>query len=156
MKKVIVFGTNQLAQLADYYITNDSEDEVVCFTVNREFLEKETFCDKPVVVFEELVNNYSPDDYQLFAPMTGAENNKIRERIYNEGKRLGYSFYSYLSSRATILTKDIGDNCFILEDNTIQPFVKIGNNCVLWSGNHIGHHSTINDCFYYKSLCYLW
>ena len=92
MKKVIVFGTNQLAQLADYYITNDSEDEVVCFTVNREFLEKETFCDKPVVVFEELVNNYSPDDYQLFAPMTGAENNKIRERIYNEGKRLGYSF----------------------------------------------------------------
>ena len=39
MKKVIIFGTNQTAQLADYYITNDSEDEIVCFTVNREFLE---------------------------------------------------------------------------------------------------------------------
>ena len=41
-----------------------------------------------------------------------------------------------------------GDNCFILEDNTIQPFVSIGNNVTLWSGNHIGHDSTIDDhCF---------
>ena len=30
-----------------------------------------------------------------------------------------------------------------MEDNTIQPFVKIGNNNVIWSGNHIGHHSEI-------------
>ena len=42
----------------------------------------------------------------------------------------------------------IGENCFILEDNTIQPFVRIGHNITLWSGNHIGHHSTIEDhCF---------
>ena len=39
----------------------------------------------------------------------------------------------------------IGENCFIFEDNTIQPFVKIGNNVILWSGNHIGHHTTIED-----------
>ncbi|HEU4930551.1 MAG TPA: hypothetical protein VFT48_00650, partial [Pyrinomonadaceae bacterium] len=31
------------------------------------------------------------------------------------------------------------------EDNTIQPFTSIGNNVVLWSGNHIGHHSVIKD-----------
>ena len=37
----------------------------------------------------------------------------------------------------------IGENCFILEENTIQPFVTIGDNVTLWSGNHIGHHSTI-------------
>ena len=41
-----------------------------------------------------------------------------------------------------------GDNCFILEDNTVQPFVTIGNNVTLWSGNHIGHDSVIeDDCF---------
>ena len=39
----------------------------------------------------------------------------------------------------------IGENCFIFEDNTIQPFVSIGNNVTLWSGNHIGHHSVIRD-----------
>ena len=44
-------------------------------------------------------------------------------------------------------------NCFILEDNTIQPFVEIGNNCVLWSGNHIGHHSKIEDHVFITSHC---
>ena len=27
----------------------------------------------------------------------------------------------------------------------MQPYVEIGNNVILWSGNHIGHHSVIND-----------
>lgn len=31
------------------------------------------------------------------------------------------------------------------EDNTIQTFVKIGNNVTLWSGSHIGHNSIIHD-----------
>ena len=52
---------------------------------------------------------------------------------------------SYISSKATVCHNQIGDNCFILEDNTLQPFTKIGNNVVLWSGNHIGHHSVIED-----------
>jgi hypothetical protein len=31
------------------------------------------------------------------------------------------------------------------EDNTVQPFVKIEDNVILWSGNHIGHHSVIES-----------
>ena len=56
---------------------------------------------------------------------------------------------SYISSRAFVGDHTtIGENCFILEDNTIQPFVKIGNNVTLWSGNHIGHQSIVGDhCF---------
>ena len=39
-------------------------------------------------------------------------------------------------------------NCFILENNTLQPFSKVGNNVVMWSGNHLGHRSVIQDnCF---------
>ena len=54
-----------------------------------------------------------------------------------------------MSSRCSFLTQyPHGDNCFILEDNTVQPFVRIGSNVTLWSGNHIGHDSTIGDhCF---------
>jgi UDP-3-O-[3-hydroxymyristoyl] glucosamine N-acyltransferase len=30
----------------------------------------------------------------------------------------------------------------------VQPFVTIGDNVVLWSGNHIGHHSNLGaNCF---------
>src|SRR4029450_5031372 len=73
----------------------------------------------------------------------------LRAEKYYQAKGLGYDLVSYVSSRCSLLTDyPAGDNCFILEDNTIQPFVRIGNNVTLWSGNHIGHDSTIEDhCF---------
>src|SRR5690606_13307071 len=89
--------------------------------------------------------------YKLFAPMTGKKMNKLREKIYNEGKTRGYEFITYVSSKATVCDNEIGENCFILEDNTIQPFTKIGNNVVLWSGNHIGHHGIIKDHVFFTS-----
>ena len=151
--KLIIFGTNQLAELADYYINNDTNLEIVAFTVHKKFKNIDTFQGKPVVCFEDLEKNYPTNEYFLFAPMTGKNLNKIRESIYNEGKNKGYNFYTYISSKATILSDNIGENCFILEDNTIQPFVEIGNNCVLWSGNHIGHHSKIGDHVFITSHC---
>jgi sugar O-acyltransferase (sialic acid O-acetyltransferase NeuD family) len=72
--------------------------------------------------------------------------NRAREGIYRQAKARGYRFVSYISSRATIFPgTPIGENCLILEDNTIQPFTRIGDNVILWSGNHIGHHSIINN-----------
>ena len=40
------------------------------------------------------------------------------------------------------------ENTFIFEGNNIQPFVEIGENVIVWSCNHIGHHGSIeNHCF---------
>lgn len=154
MKNIIIFGCEQTAELANYYLTETTDEfNVVAFTVNKDYKKFDYFCDKPVIEFENIEEKYPTNEYYLFAPMTGKGLNKIREKIYNEGKKKGYRFISYISKNATVLTKDIGENCFILEDNTIQPFVKIGNNCVLWSGNHIGHHSTIEDHVFITSHC---
>ena len=82
----------------------------------------------------------------MFIAISYTNLNKIRETKYNEAKQKGYTLVSYISSKCSYLSQyACGDNCFIFEDNTIQPFVKIGNNITLWSGNHIGHHSTIHD-----------
>lgn len=145
MKKVIIFGYNQFAQLANFYLNDSSEYNVIAFTVHKEFKKDNYLYDKPIIDFEDLENIYDTKEYYLFAPISGKGLNKIREQIYYEGKKKGYRFISYISKYATVLTKNIGENCFILEDNTIQPFVEIGNNCILWSGNHIGHHTKIMD-----------
>lgn len=152
MAKVIIFGILDTAELAHFYLTHDSEHEVVAFTVNRQYIKENNFHSLPVVSFEDLEKYYSPNDYFLFAPMTGAKMNTQREKIYNEGKQRGYRFISYISSKATVFPGTvIGDNCFILEDNTIQPFTTLGNNIVLWSGNHIGHHGRIDDHVFFTS-----
>jgi sugar O-acyltransferase (sialic acid O-acetyltransferase NeuD family) len=151
MDKVIIFGLNDTAELAHYYLTNDSIYEVIGFTVEKEYCSVDIFkprnsaTEYPVVPFEALESYFPPNEYFLFAPMTGKSMNLIRKRIYLNGKEKGYNFISYISSRATICHNKIGENCFILEDNTIQPFTEIGNNVVLWSGNHIGHHGKIED-----------
>jgi len=157
MKKVIIFGVLDTAELAHYYLTNDSNYEVEAFTVSKNYLESENFkprgssTEYPVVPFEELENFYPPEDFYLFVPMTGVKMNTIRKKIYLEGKQKGYKYISYISSKATIFNNKIGENCFILEDNTIQPFTEIGNNVVLWSGNHIGHHGKIEDHVFFTS-----
>jgi len=146
MSKVIIFGIQDFAELAHYYLVNDSEHEVVAFTVNREFVpENRNFKGLPIIEFETIETHLPSSEYVFFAPMSPAKMNRLRESIYYEIKAKGYELISYISSKATICNNIIGDNCFILEDNTIQPFTKIGNNVVLWSGNHIGHHSEIKN-----------
>ena len=152
MVKVVVFGNNDLAQLAKYYLDVDSVHKVVAFTVHEKYMpESRKFEGLPVVPFEGVTKYFSPADYKFFAPMTGSEMSKKRARVYNEAKALGYQFISYVSSKATVCNNQIGDNCFILEDNTLQPFTKIGNNVVMWSGNHIGHHGSIGDHAFFTS-----
>jgi len=144
--KIVIFGDRDTAQLAHYYLSIDSEHEVVAFTVNGDYLKDSTFCGLPIVAFENVEKAYPPAEYAFFAPMTYRKMNNDRKSIYEQAKAKGYSFISYVSSKATVFDNvQIGENCFILEDNTIQPFVKIGNNVVIWSGNHIGHHGTIKD-----------
>ena len=149
MKELIIFGTADIAQLAYFYFSNDSDYKVAAFTVDAEYMKVNEFCGLPVVPFEEVINHYPPERYDLFVALSYSKLNQIRKEKYLAANSLGYHLASYISSRATVLNDfRIGENCFILEDNTIQPFVTIGNNVTLWSGNHIGHHSTIHDhCF---------
>ena len=147
MARVIIFGVQDFAQLAKFYLQHDSEHEVAAFSVHEAYLpEGKTFEGLPVVAFETVEQTYPPSDFKFFAPMSPSRMNRLRESVYHQIKQKGYEMISYVSSKATVFPgATIGDNCFILEDNTIQPFTSIGNNVVLWSGNHIGHHGVIKD-----------
>ena len=147
MANVIIFGVQDFAQLAHFYLRHDSEHEVVAFSVNEEFVPAGgRFEGLPVVAFERVEAVYPTSAFRFFAPMSPRRMNQLRASVYQQIRAKGYEMISYVSSKATVFDDGpIGDNCFILEDNTIQPFVSIGNNVVLWSGNHIGHHSVIKD-----------
>lgn len=148
-KPLVIFGSGDIAQLAHYYFSNESDYEIVAFTVDSAFLTETTFCGLPVVAFEEISTHYPADQVELFIALSYSRLNAVRKEKYLAAKALGYHLASFISPHATVLNDGrIGENCFIFEDNTIQPFVTLGNNITLWSGNHIGHHSTIHDhCF---------
>ena len=149
MSKLVLFGAGDIARLAYYYFTHDSEHEVVAFTVDREYRQADAFLGLPLVDFADVPRLYPPDRFEMFVALSYTRMNQVRADKYEKARELGYQLASYLSSRCSFLTdQPIGDNCFILEDNTIQPMVRIGNDVTLWSGNHIGHDAVIEDhCF---------
>lgn len=149
MKKIVIIGNTSNAKLAHYYFSTDSDYEVVAFSVHQKYIESDLFCELPVVPLEKLPIDYPCSEYDAFVAIGYTNMNMVREELYNLIKNLGYTLPNYISSKCSFLTQEkIGDNNLILEDNTIQPFVKIGSNNVFWSGNHIGHDVQINNnCF---------
>lgn len=148
-KRLVIVGAGELAMIADEYFTYDSEYEVCSFSVEQAYLDGKTLHDKPIVPFESIEKLYPPSEYEVFVAIPASQLNRVRTRLYLEVKLKGYRCATYISSNAFVWRNaKIGENCFVFEHNTVQPFVEIGNNVVLWSGNHIGHRSVIEDnCF---------
>ena len=145
-KRLVIIGNTTNARLAKWFFEKDSNYEVAAFSVSRSYIEEDTWLDLPLVPFEELEQRYPPADFDAFVAIGYTRMNQIREKMYHETKEKGYTLPNYISSKCSFLTEEpIGDNNLILEDNTIQPYVKIGSNNVFWSGNHIGHDTVIHD-----------
>jgi sugar O-acyltransferase (sialic acid O-acetyltransferase NeuD family) len=148
-KKLVIIGDSAFAEVAYECFTRDSQYEVVGFSVEAAYLKKDSLFGLPVVPFESIEAHYPPDEVEFYAALVYSQLNRLRRRLYEEAKLKGYRPASYISSNANVWPNvRMGDHCFIFEDNTVQPFVEIGDNVVLWSGNHIGHHSVIEPhCF---------
>ena len=148
-KLLVIFGTGDLAQIGLEYFTHDSEYGVAAFTVDRAYMKEKEFCGLPVVPFDELNEKYPPDSHDVHVAIVYDNMNRTRAAKCEHAKAKGYKLASYISSKAFVSpSAKIGEHAFIFENNVIQPFVEIGDNCILWSGNHVGHHSIIaNNVF---------
>jgi sugar O-acyltransferase (sialic acid O-acetyltransferase NeuD family) len=149
MARVIVVGAGKIADEAYFYLTNDSEHEVVAFSVDRAFIPGEEKHGLPIVAFEEVEDAYPPSEYRMFVALGYQDLNRLRAAKYEAAKAKGYTLISYVSSRAAnVGGVEIGDNCLILEFVTLQPCTRVGNNVSLWPGTVVGHHSSIGDHCY--------
>lgn len=149
---LVIFGSAEMAELAKYYFSHDSDYRVVAFTVDDDFVVGEQFQGLPLVPFSEVATRFPPATNSMHVALSYGRLNQLRQEKYEQAKAAGYVLASYLCSKSvTWPDLSIGDNCFILENQTIQPTVRIGNNVMIWSGNHVGHGSVIDDHAYIAS-----
>jgi len=148
MKKIIIFGNGEFASMAKYYFKNR---EVAFFCVDDQFCKESFFENVPLISQTELLKK-DKEEYDLFVSLSYKNMNKVRAEKYLELKNKGFEFTSFIHDKSYV-SKDslIGENCFILEGQTIQRHVKIKNNVFIWSGNHIGHNSVIKEHSYISS-----
>jgi sugar O-acyltransferase (sialic acid O-acetyltransferase NeuD family) len=148
-RKLILLGDSAFAEVAFEYFQHDSPYEVVAFAVERAYLKRPELFGRPVVALEDLPARYAAKDHSFYAAVVYTQLNRLRARLYQTTKAMGYAPASYVSPRAFVWRNvKLGEHCFVFENNILQPFVTVGDDVVLWSGNHIGHHSKVGDhCF---------
>lgn len=151
-RPLVIFGSAEMASLARYYFDHDSELDVVAFTVDDAFVAADTFDGLPLIPWSRVGALYPPQSTAMHVALSYRRLNVLRQEKFEQAKASGYELVSYVCSKsATWPELSVGENCFILENQTIQPHVSIGDNVMLWSGNHIGHGTAIADHTYVAS-----
>lgn len=149
LNKVVIFGTTDFASQVSFYLKQDSNFEVVAYTVDAEYNDVKTFLGLPVVDFETVQVDYPPTDYAMFIAVGYHKLNSTRTAKFNQAKAKGYQLISYICSRNSYWNDlTVGENCFIMEGNIFMQNVKIADNVIMAVGNKIGHDSVIEEnCF---------
>jgi sugar O-acyltransferase (sialic acid O-acetyltransferase NeuD family) len=151
-KRLVLFGSQEMARLARYYFEHDSDYKVVGFTVDDANVETTEIEGLPVVAWSDVATRFPPGDHEMFIALSYRGLNQLRAEKFSQAKAAGYRLATYICSKSvTWPDLVVGENCFILENQTVQPTCRLGNNVYLWSGNHIGHGSVIEDHVYLAS-----
>jgi len=149
MRKIIIFGLGQIAELTYDLIQQIQNLEVIAFTANKEHIHSDKYLNLPVYPIEEIKKKLNCDECYFVTAISYKNVNENRENIYRKMKKENFNFTNVIHPSAICRFDKIGENNIIFELNNFQKGVSIGNNCIFWSSNHIGHHSKISDnCFF--------
>ncbi len=149
---LLIVGAGDFAEIACEYFRRDTDWRTVAFAVNREYIKSDSLLGLPVVAFEDCELGYPTDSHAAFVALTESKLNRNRARLFAECGRKGYKLASYASPHAVVDPETtVGDNVFIFEHNVIQRGCQIGDNTILWSGNHIGHRTRIDEHVFISS-----
>ena len=149
LPKLILFGAGEYAEVAHYYFTEDAGRRIDAFVVDDDYVAQAAPGPVPVVGWTEAQRAFPPSAYECFVAIGYSKLNQLRMAKIDAMTAAGYTLATFVHTRAITWRRFApGSNCFILEHNTVQPFTQVGRGVVMWSGNHLGHHSIVEDgCF---------
>jgi sugar O-acyltransferase (sialic acid O-acetyltransferase NeuD family) len=145
-QRIIIFGTGKGADLARRCFESDTPHEIVAYVVDRNHHSSAIFNERPVVVVDEVQRVFPPADVVAFAPLGSSRMNGLRTEKYKLLKSMGYDFATYIHSSNRLSGRcTVGENCLILENQSVNFDTVIGDNVTIWSGCQIGDRSRIGN-----------
>jgi sugar O-acyltransferase (sialic acid O-acetyltransferase NeuD family) len=145
MKKILIFGTTDLAELVYFYIQKDKLHTPAAFTTHKQYLKQNTLFNLPVVPFEDIAKNYSPKEFSIALCIGYTKVNEARKKIFYEIKERGYQIENIIFSSSRVETDNMGEGNIILPYAAIDPFCKIGNGNIFYPNSLLSHHSAMGD-----------
>lgn len=152
-KKVLIFGTTMFSKEMMNYILGDEESyEIVGFTVDKEYLKEEMFCNYRVYAFEELNTYFNMQEVGIIPSIGYSEMNDHRSEFFEKCKKNNYKIVSYIDKTVVNYAKSIG------EGNIILDFVQLRHDCIIGDGNiikgtsDIAHDAVVGNFNYFAGV----
>src|SRR5260221_13061807 len=99
MADLVIFGTGDIARLAHYYFSTDTNFRVAGFTVDAAYRQGDEFLGLPLVDFETIELRFPPSSYQLFVALNQPNINRLPAEKYARSLDKGYVLATYLRCR---------------------------------------------------------
>lgn len=143
MRKLVIFGVGKIGDVVTAYFARDGEYEIAGFTTDRAFLPQGR---NDVVPFEEVEKHFSPKTHDMFVAIGYHDLNKVRAQRCADAKTKGYRLATYISpSNRYVTPEQVGENCFIMPGEPLQPEVSVGDGCFVWTNALVGHHTKVGN-----------
>ena len=152
MKRIVIFGNTEFAEEL-YQVMTSEGIEVVAFTVDRQYMESDTFCNLPMYPFESIEECVDMTDVEVALALGYSQMNNVRKLKYEECKKRGYSIATFCSKNAFIYTESIGEGCIIMPSTYIGPLVEIGLCNVFKVKNSLPHHNKVGNFNWFSGGC---
>ena len=152
MKRVVILGDTEFAEELYQVMTTEGID-VAAFTVDKQYIKSDTFCNLPMLPFEIIDECLEMENYEVVLALGYSRMNNIRKLKYEECKKRDFSIATFCSNKAFIYTKSIGEGCIIMPSAYIGPSVKMGVCNVVKVKNSLPHHNTVGNFNWFSGGC---
>jgi sugar O-acyltransferase (sialic acid O-acetyltransferase NeuD family) len=143
-KMIIVFGDNIIAEML--YLDAKKlghEFQIESFCVDEKYLRGNSFCDKPLIGFQEVIKKYPPKDFDMISTVDAPSKLRNRLLVFDRLKKAGYTLRNYISPLA-----DVCSDIVMGENNLIFPFVYVGSRGKMGNANLIRQHTYLGHDFH--------
>lgn len=154
MKKLLIFGTGDFADIVAYVLTKKLGREIEAYMVHGKYLsradgEKDRALygmeGKPLFAFESIEERYPKEEYEVVICTIGKQMFNQREEIFRQVKKMGYEMPNVIDPSASIDTEEIGEGNIILANSSIEAHCRIGDGNIIWQNVVLPHHNQVGD-----------
>ena len=86
-RKCVIFGTTDFGKMLRYYFEKYADVQIVAYTVDKAYLESDTYDGLPAVAYEEVEKAYPPTEYTMVIALGYKKMNQIRQQKFEDAKR---------------------------------------------------------------------
>lgn len=154
MKRVVILGDTEFAEEL-YQVMTAEGIEVAAFSVDKQYIKGDTFCNLPMLPFETINECLEMENYEVALALGYSRMNNIRKQKYEECKNRGFAIATFCSNKAFIYSKTIGEGNIIMPSVYVGPSTVIGVCNVIKARNTLPHHNIIGNFNWFAGGCTL-